>query len=536
MPDPYGLNYGMSAIAKGVTEGIRQRPLYQQGVQSGNIYNQMLQGQLSKQEYQMGQTQAANQALAQPQEEPESGYSSPYEQEWKMYDTAGKSMLGTPYASKGMELIEQGRQAQMQHMGYLGQVGAKQILGGDYAGASQNLNKLGVGIQDVKPAFGPDGSVDEDHVMVGAVVGKNDDGTPKVVYTPTRKTDLAALAESATPGQAAQQMKYIQSVMQNNMQSQTKMFSATVNAGSKVQVQELKNENAQSPFGKLFQDRNRPGVNMSDDQFNQSFQALLAKNKATSGKNAGIELTPEAVDDLAMQFIKTRELPGLGMGSGAARMQILNRVPSLAKERGITLDPGMDKAMFAANKKSLTDVQGMYDAVTAFENTASNNLDIFMNAAKRISDSDSPWVNKIMRDVDVNGLGSADQAAFNAAKRVAETEVAKVVSNPSLKGQLTDSQQKEMQQIMSGSYTFNQLKAVVNILKQDMHNRKSALEDKLAEVKGRMGTTPNAQPPSQTPSSGGSVFGPVGPSIKEGQTARIGDKTVKAVKGQWVYQ
>ena len=543
MPEPYGLNYGLSEIAKGVTGGMLKRPLYQQEVESGAMLNEMLKNRLAQQNYQMGQTQAANQALSQPQEPPEGGFTSPYEQEYKMYETAGKSLMGTPYASKGMELMNKAREAQMNHVGYLGQQGAKRILGGDLAGATQSLQSIGVGIQDIKPAYGEDGSVDPDTVMVGSVIGKNDDGTPKTIYSPVRKTDIAALAESANPTQAKAQMDYISKLMASNMSLEGKKFAATTGAESKVNVQQLKNEQAQSPIGKLFQDRNRPGVNMSDAEFNSSLQSLIAKNKATSGKGAGIELTPQALDDVTLQFIETRKMPALGMGAGPIRLQILNNVPVLAKKMGLKIDPALNEAEFSANKRALTDTQSMYDAVTAFEKTAQPNIDLFLGTASKISDSQSPWVNKVMREVDLKGLGSADQAAFNAAKKVAETEVARVVSNPNLKGVLHHGEIEKMEQIMSGNYTYNQLKAVVKILKQDMDNRKKSLEDKISEIKDRMparGPRSTGSMPSATSGRTGSVYGPVGPQIKEGHIGEWmenGKKvTVKAINGNWVYQ
>jgi YHS domain-containing protein len=110
-----------------------------------------------------------------------------------------------------------------------------------------------------------------------------------------------------------------------------------------------------------------------------------------------------------------------------------------------------------------------------------------------------------MRNASLKGMGSTEVAAFKAAQQVAAPEVARILTNPNLAGQLTDSARHEAEQVLSGDYSFNQLVAVANTLKQDFANRKTSYAEQINEIKGRM--TPNQQAPGQIPvRAGGKVY------------------------------
>ena len=144
------------------------------------------------------------------------------------------------------------------------------------------------------------------------------------------------------------------------------------------------------------------------------------------------------------------------------------------------------KADVNANTQSLVGLQKNRDAVVAFENTAGKNLDMAINLASKIPDSGSPWVNTPLRSLNMSGLGSADQAAANAARQVANNEIAKVTSSPGLTGQLSDSARHEVEAYNPQNATFAQTVAVAKVLRQDMANRHQAYDSQLAEIKGRM--------------------------------------------------
>lgn len=83
--------------------------------------------------------------------------------------------------------------------------------------------------------------------------------------------------------------------------------------------------------------------------------------------------------------------------------------------------------------------------------------------------------------------GDPKVAAFNAQMRVYIPEVAKILTNPNLTGQLTDTARKEIESVVSGGASAQQILAIHNTLKTDFMNRENAMKDQLAEIKARMG-------------------------------------------------
>lgn len=199
----------------------------------------------------------------------------------------------------------------------------------------------------------------------------------------------------------------------------------------------------------------------------------------------GINLTPEAIQWWAQGANAGLPLPSMGMGaSGAkAREQILNAAPTAGA--GGTLSG--NRAEQRADAGSLANIQKMRDSVVSFEKTALANLDILLKTAKPLVDTQSPLINKPLREIDRRLLGSADLAAYEAARRVAINEIAKVTSNPTLSGQLSDSARHEVESFIPADATLGQIYKVANILKQDMANRHKYLDESLGEIRGRMG-------------------------------------------------
>jgi len=196
-------------------------------------------------------------------------------------------------------------------------------------------------------------------------------------------------------------------------------------------------------------------------------------------------LTPEGLDAVALSFAKTGQLPPMGFGKKAAelRTQIINR----AAEMNPNLDLATNRASFQANEGALKQLQKQRDAIGSFEQTAKKNIDLFLEQAGKVVDTGSPMANALVRNVSGKMLGSPDVAAFNAARQVAVNEIAKITTNPNLSGQLSDAARKEVEGFNPASATLKQSVAVMRVLKRDMDNRTSALDDQISAIKGRIG-------------------------------------------------
>jgi|WetSurMetagenome_2_1015567.scaffolds.fasta_scaffold25395_4 hypothetical protein len=208
--------------------------------------------------------------------------------------------------------------------------------------------------------------------------------------------------------------------------------------------------------------------------------------KPTPPPMPGITLTPEAIQYWGQAAAQGIPLPSMGMGaSGAqARAAIINSAAQSGAESGVSLPEA--RAARTADQISLVNTTRMRDAVIAFENTAKSNLDLFLGRAKSVVDSGVPWANQPLRSVNRNLLGDKDVAAFDAARQVALTEIAKVVNNPSLSSVLSDTARREVLTLVPENATLKQIVEVSNVLKQDMANRRKALDQQVREIRGRM--------------------------------------------------
>lgn len=213
--------------------------------------------------------------------------------------------------------------------------------------------------------------------------------------------------------------------------------------------------------------------------------------KQGAADDAVLTLTPEALALTAHQYAMTGQLPPMGMGkAGAAvRTAIINEAAKVYAG----LDLPTQIAAFKANQASLSKMQQQRDAVGSFEETALKNLDVFLESAKKISDTGSPLLNKPLRGIDERLLGSAEMSAFNTARRTVIPEFAKILNNPTLSGQLSDSARHEVEQVISGDATLAQIIAAARVLKTDVHNRKQSLDDTIADIQKRIATPPGGK-------------------------------------------
>jgi len=230
-------------------------------------------------------------------------------------------------------------------------------------------------------------------------------------------------------------------------------------------------------------------------------------NKNWEGQHPTVALSPEARHQAALAYFNGQPLPPMPRGAASAKelSAIINEAAAIGAQAQIPMVAA--RASGQAAQKALNQRIPQLSAVRAFEGTALANLDIFTNAAKSMVDSGVPWINKPLRSLDLSGMGSDEQAAVNAARTVALTEIAKVVNNPTLTGVLSDSARHEVLGLIPEDATLAQIYKVVNILKQDMANRRGKLEGEIAELQQQLATPGGAlhQTKTETPQT---VTGP----------------------------
>lgn len=272
-----------------------------------------------------------------------------------------------------------------------------------------------------------------------------------------------------------------------NINPKSAQFGKVVHGAGAVDQQEL---NSYLTAPKL------SGETLPPEQRNPAtFLSWKAKQNPTAlvmGNQLGQGGAGSALDQAAQRYSETGVLPAGFSRSPGTTTAILKRAAELNPDQSIAANT----AAFKANQSSLAALQKNFDNVTAFENTAGKNLDVFLNTAKKVVDSGSPWINSPLRAVDAKALGSADQAAFNAARVTAITEIAKVLNSANASGVLSDSARHEVEGLIGKDATLKQIVSAANILKTDMGNRHQSYQEAIDAIKARTvnpkGSQPNA--------------------------------------------
>jgi len=226
--------------------------------------------------------------------------------------------------------------------------------------------------------------------------------------------------------------------------------------------------------------KKNPGKGASDFLAWKAKQTPLAQIAVANAAGGGMD--QGAIDQAAEYNHSTGKLPPGGRGAAglAQNHKIMNRAAELYPG---SLSEGT--AEYASNKKSLEALQKNFDQVTAFENTAGKNLDTFLNTAKDVVDFGSPLVNMPLRRA-AELAGGKDQAAFNAARTTALTEIAKVLNSSNASGVLSDSARHEVEQLIGPNASLKQIYSAAQILKQDMANRHQSYQDQIADIQKRL--------------------------------------------------
>jgi hypothetical protein len=210
------------------------------------------------------------------------------------------------------------------------------------------------------------------------------------------------------------------------------------------------------------------------------------------------QLTPGGVDLMSDLLLKGAPLPSMGYRGGQKIADIINK--TAAKNPGADL--ASNKAAYSADKTSLTNLQKSYDAIVSFERTAQKNMDILLDTSKNITDTGSPLFNTPIRLLQEKVFGDKDLPAFRAARRIDVNEIAKIVSNPNMTGVLTDEARNEINSLIPDNVTLNQLFSVAKLLRRDMNNRKTSMEEQISTIKQRISgvqTGQNAAGGNQAP-------------------------------------
>ncbi len=204
-------------------------------------------------------------------------------------------------------------------------------------------------------------------------------------------------------------------------------------------------------------------------------------------------------DDVYYQITNGVPRPGSvptgRQGEGNAyRAQFADELHKVAKELNLTPEElatkgRENKAKFMA----LGAVEKDLSSIRPYNDMLHLNGDIAIKLAEKAVATDSKLLNKSINWIRQNAGDNPDVAEFLAQAQIVSTESARVLNNPRLVGQLTDSARHEMDGIVKGNMPIESFTRVVKRMQADGNNRVTALESQrkrtVSEIRGETPAT-----------------------------------------------
>lgn len=234
----------------------------------------------------------------------------------------------------------------------------------------------------------------------------------------------------------------------------------------------------------------------------QQLPAFAMDASRPSGAEANIAdrttgLSPNGLYQSTLAYLETGQFPPIGRGQSpraqAVQSAIQNKAGALAADAGMDL-PAF-RATYSANKASLAQQQKAADSVQAFMATADKNVEKLEEALKKIPDTGIPLFNQPLRSFATKVQGDPNLSQFATYLQSVKNEYSRIISQPNLSGQLTDSARREGSALVKDEATVPQMLASIQALKTEGTNRLVSIGDQIKRIQGRM-TGPGGGPSS----------------------------------------
>lgn len=219
---------------------------------------------------------------------------------------------------------------------------------------------------------------------------------------------------------------------------------------------------------------------ISKDLYERSKEGLLSKATAGAVGSNGLTDAGQRVLDKMVD----RGVAPAGAFRGSNPSPLLVR--TLNNLGAADADPTVGKAQFQADSASLRKIVPQYDAITAFEENTAQQGKVLKDLAHKVDQSGVPVVERWIRAGRRQIEGDADVSEFNAQIELYSAEAAKILTNPNLSGQLSDTARAEVKAFLPKDASAAQIDRVVDRLTTDFGLRKASLEKQIAAINSRL--------------------------------------------------
>jgi hypothetical protein len=166
--------------------------------------------------------------------------------------------------------------------------------------------------------------------------------------------------------------------------------------------------------------------------------------------------------------------------------RVMDRAAQLAKERGLTAQQTvMERNAAQANKAALNAVTKQYETLKPFADMAEKNADILEQKAAAVTNLGGSFWNTPVRELQSRFAGNTAVAAYTAALLPVQADFARILNSPTGSGVLSDHAREEMRGALKPGATAGEIKAALDVFRQDAKNRRESYEAELSDLKSR---------------------------------------------------
>jgi hypothetical protein len=235
-------------------------------------------------------------------------------------------------------------------------------------------------------------------------------------------------------------------------------------------------------------------------------RSRLSQKGASGAAKPSDALAPDAVHDAVIDTLadpnRIRQYASFGQSGQSNRNAINNAKAKLLRDIGLTEQEVIRQQAIAKGQvKSVGDLVGMQNAVSAYEAVAKGNGDRVLELVDKVNTAGIPILNSAKR-LGEQALGNPDAAELMQVLQNYQTEVARIIANPRLVGQLTDTARKEIMQTVPANMTPAQAKRIVNRLNFEFELRNKGISDAISNAQGQMVPGFNQTTPAVAPATG----------------------------------
>ena len=219
----------------------------------------------------------------------------------------------------------------------------------------------------------------------------------------------------------------------------------------------------------------------------------------TYGEDGKLNIDPDTRKRLQYAvdyFRKWQKMPPMGMGKGATldRKIILALAGEQSGAGGVTADI-QAWADRRASTMSLGQLRKFADMTQSYEDLMLENIKALEQRMPEGIAGAWPWLNQWVQSGRTS-FGDPNVPAYTGALVTVLNEYAKILSGATGAAGITDSAREEAMQYLSRDMNAQQVRNALALIKQDAHNRRFTLDNKINQVIERVGYTgkPTATP------------------------------------------